>query len=162
MSDINFTQAAEDARTLARQFKSVLNLADFLEQVGSVDTHLKELEAARARTAKAFVEDQQLLTRLLDEVEQARASRLAEEQTAEGVIRNAHIAEQALLAKAREDAENIVSNAKAAVQGKKAALAEVEGALEAKQAELAAAQQSIATAEETLATIRASVARMLG
>ncbi len=132
MSDINIIQAAEDARSLARQFKAVLSLVDALDHLGSIEQATKEAEQRRNRALIAAEEANDATRaagdklvaaeRALDEATKAAAACKTEAE-AEGAV---------LVAEAQRRANTFVQAAVAKVKaqdGKLADLARAESEL---------------------------------
>lgn len=80
MNNVNFKQVVEDSRNLTRMFRSVQQLQEALEHIGSIEQATKDAEQARAvavddreRAVQAAQQAGQQLTAVLAEVSEAKA-----------------------------------------------------------------------------------------
>lgn len=161
MTDINYTQAAEDARGLARQFKAVLSLVDVLDELGKIEQTRKELEksadvarraaaAADAATRVAY-DNLAIAKKAFAEATEAAEARKAEATTAADTI----------IAEANQKANQLVQAALDKVRSKDKQLASLAKEELELNANLDRLRMAIAEAEATLAEVRGKLASFL-
>lgn len=109
-----YTQAADDIRTLAGRFRNIMSLADALDGLGSIEQATKEATAARD---KAQAERDALVKRNAAETAQVEADVkkvLDEADAYVAGLKAKTIAEcEALVRAAQADAKEIINNANA-------------------------------------------------
>ena len=106
-------QTVDAAKALANQFKSFMEVADFIIEMEKIQTYVRDLKKSReevlAETEKArsdLENVQGALVSARSRLKGVKQSADAEQERADGLV-------NALLSRAKEDASNIVGKAKA-------------------------------------------------
>lgn len=101
---MDYANATQTLRRLALQFQGIVDAADYIEKMGSLDTAAKEAQAARD---KALAERD----RALDAQKQADLDLEAAHAEAARVVADAKTEAETLIAEARDGAKLIVADA---------------------------------------------------
>jgi len=153
MSEMNFTQAADEVRKILRGFKAVEQVSAVLENLGSVENAAKEayaqLEKTRAEVAAA--------NEALNATKQAAALVTAEAQAtltkakeeAKTVVKTAHDRATKAMAVSRTDLDKVAE----LVEERKGQLAALDESIKARTQEAVAAEAKLAKIREQIAKL---------
>lgn len=151
---LNLQQVAEDVRGLARTFRSVQSLAEFVDNIGALEQHQRDLERLNAEAAAELERANSAAAKARSDA--AHIAVVAEAKAAE-VIDAAKNAAAFEVAQANSKAESIVAEAQAKVaEAEESARKQSGYALEAQQmadqarAELADLEKRIEAAKNTI------------
>jgi cell division septum initiation protein DivIVA len=161
MSNVNFTQAAEDARVLARQFKAVLSLVDVLDELGRIDQIRKELDAAADASRRQALAAALTVEQVEKELVDLRAAVVAEQDQLDEKHKEASARANDLIKQAEKVAAGIIQAAKGEANTKKAKVKDLEVEEAAVQARITELNRQAQDAEERLAAVRAKIEAIL-
>lgn len=108
----NFTQAADDIRTMANRYRNIIQLADALEDLGSIEQATKEAVATRN---KAQADRDRVMQQGMEEAEKVAQELAAAQAKAKQILADADEKASAkadeLVAAAHAEAERVTSAA---------------------------------------------------
>lgn len=173
----NKSTAAESIRRLATQYQQMVEAADMLDQIGSLENAAKEAEkataAARAEADSAQADAAKAKADAKTAKDKVAATMADAEEKALVIAQQAEIKAQELIADGKARAQQILTkasldaaNATVGIEGKVAELsatrASIEQSLVDLQSQIDAKQVEAEELEKRLAKAQASIAKLLG
>lgn len=159
-----YTQMAESVRNLAKQYKSVVDMGEFLNDIGAHESHaievkrrVEKLNAEETEATLALARAQAAVADVEAEAQQIRDQARAE---ATAVAAAAHDDQVRILSDARAEAERIVGQALLAEQDTLARAATVEKRIASEQSTLVDLDTKIAAAEDKLNKLNTQLAAL--
>lgn len=104
----NLSKAAEDLKTIANRFKAVLEVADSLEKIGSLEQATKDAEIAKEKAYKENEETQAVIQAGKEDLAKMESELLEAKAKIKSAEEEATLKSYAILEKAQLEAKSIV------------------------------------------------------
>ncbi len=154
MSNMTLNQAADEVRKILRGFKAVEQVADALEQAGSIEAARKDAEKKLAELRGLIVESEQKLSTANAEVESAK-------DAVKQVVADANAKAKDKVGKAEAKAAEIIADAQVTVAELQAKAQNAKAELDATIADTVVANKELADIERKIAKAKSDIAKLI-